>query len=795
MQALMTTLAQGASDLARGPIVLLLVKASLLLAAAAVASLLLSRSSPDRRHRVWAMGLASVLLLPVVSTWMPRWPLPILADAEEMAATVSSFEGETARSRRSSADAPPTVGRSPIPEELGHRRVVPSPRALESRQVWLIAWLLGSLLVLIRLFIGHGKLWALARNSVPMAGEPWQESLRETARAVGIRRHLKLLVNEGEVTPMTWGLWRPLVLLPSSARGWSEARRRIVLQHELVHVARHDWALRLLGQVACVAYWFHPLAWIASRRLAAEQELACDDRVLALGIKPSAYARELLTLARESFPQLRRVPAFAMVRRSNLEIRMVRILSPSDHRHSTLLVVPVLLLLGGLLPLLAAVEPMPRGSGEPFALRGALRTVGSVSSTQESSPVSVSVSVTPALAQSTRPTAATAASPQSVGELVAELERLEASLAPFEAQLEQLEVEIEQRETQIEPLEEALEPLEHQLEAIEVELEPFQEQLEAIEEETLPFEEQLEAIEAEMESVEPLGDEIEEAMEPLEDQMERLEEEMEPLLEKLEPLAEEQEQWAFELEGLRRKLAQATPEERQRLRQEIEQTEKEVGRLSEEMDALQSQLEPFHSRMGEIHEQMEPLHRRMEALHDQLEPFHRQMQAVYEQMEPLHLRQREVHAQMRQVHERMRAVHGRMRPIHADIRDVHQGTRPTHRQMREIHRQMREIQRQMRVVGERLEASVTAEIRSLLARELAGTGLSESLLDEAAAAVGQRIQLRSEGGHLEIESSPSSVRRSLERTLAPSGTVDDDLEARLERAAEAIAHLEISGAA
>ena len=40
---------------------------------------------------------------------------------------------------------------------------------------------------------------------------------------------------------------------------------------------------RLLAELACAVLWFHPLAWLALPRFRLDQELACDERVLAHG--------------------------------------------------------------------------------------------------------------------------------------------------------------------------------------------------------------------------------------------------------------------------------------------------------------------------------------------------------------------------------------------------------------------------------------------------------------------------------------------------------------------------------
>jgi len=55
----------------------------------------------------------------------------------------------------------------------------------------------------------------------------------------------------------------------------------------------------LIAHLACAMYWFHPLAWVLARRSRHEQELACDDAVLASGLEPAGYAEALVATARE----------------------------------------------------------------------------------------------------------------------------------------------------------------------------------------------------------------------------------------------------------------------------------------------------------------------------------------------------------------------------------------------------------------------------------------------------------------------------------------------------------------
>ena len=97
---------------------------------------------------------------------------------------------------------------------------------------------------------------------------------------------------------MTWGLLRPVIVLPAEAGGWPASERRHALLHERSHVDRGDWAIQLMTRLVCAVYWFHPLVWLAARRLFLEAERACDDRVLLAGARSTDYAKQLLQLAR-----------------------------------------------------------------------------------------------------------------------------------------------------------------------------------------------------------------------------------------------------------------------------------------------------------------------------------------------------------------------------------------------------------------------------------------------------------------------------------------------------------------
>ncbi len=212
------------------------------------------------RHLVWATMFGVLAVLPLVALLLP----PRLIVEHVAAAPVAA-----------PLDAAPVVATAP-----------PALFTPENIVLLLVAlWLAGLCWQALRLGVGGLGLARLRRQSAAFASETM------TRCAVRLAR--------GEDGPSTFGILRPIVLLPRSAESWPAARLEAVLRHEAAHVARRDAASQLLARLVCGLYWFNPLLWLALRRLRRDAEIAADDDVLAGGMTPSAYAAELVSLAAE----------------------------------------------------------------------------------------------------------------------------------------------------------------------------------------------------------------------------------------------------------------------------------------------------------------------------------------------------------------------------------------------------------------------------------------------------------------------------------------------------------------
>ena len=111
-------------------------------------------------------------------------------------------------------------------------------------------------------------------------------------------RDPRICVTESRRAPLTFGVFRPTVLLPDDLPA-GQPQFQLVLAHELAHIRRRDCLRKLLLIVCLCLYWWNPLVWIMVRLADRDMELACDEAVLrALGPackKP--YALALLDMA------------------------------------------------------------------------------------------------------------------------------------------------------------------------------------------------------------------------------------------------------------------------------------------------------------------------------------------------------------------------------------------------------------------------------------------------------------------------------------------------------------------
>ena len=125
--------------------------------------------------------------------------------------------------------------------------------------------------------------------------------------------------------PVTFGIRKPLVLLPDGMRNQPPDIQRAVIGHELMHVKRRDWAWLIVEEVAVCLFWFHPASWWVASQIQCAREEVVDELAILLTGRRKTYVEALLAFADATSV----VPTAAFARRRHL-VRRIALVSKED---------------------------------------------------------------------------------------------------------------------------------------------------------------------------------------------------------------------------------------------------------------------------------------------------------------------------------------------------------------------------------------------------------------------------------------------------------------------------------
>lgn len=323
----------------------LAIKGALWLGAVFVLTSVLRGASAATRHLIWCLGVVGLFALPLLSSRLPwRIAVPLAVAPDAHRAQLLDLTGDAPPLTASSAVA--DAARVPIAD---HSLGIPDASLQSSAStaeataslpaapprigtLLLAIWSAGALLLMLRLMRSVASVGTILVKARPCDDPQLLAMVSLLARRVGVRRPVRLLTADNTTIPFTTGLVRPVIVLPAGGAAWTTDKREAVLLHELAHVARLDLWTSFAAHVACAAYWFNPLVWVAARHMRIESERACDDAVLRCGTRASDYADQLLQVVRDTRNRWAPTVAVAMARRSAFEGRLLAILSPETNR-------------------------------------------------------------------------------------------------------------------------------------------------------------------------------------------------------------------------------------------------------------------------------------------------------------------------------------------------------------------------------------------------------------------------------------------------------------------------------
>lgn len=281
----------------------LFLKSSIILSLSLAFIYLLKNRSARTRHFILGISLLSLILLPFICQFAPQWEtrlIPYFTNNKTAQMDESSLNNLSSTNIfTNSIDTKTNKSFRPsfITYEASQSY---SPFNNWSKKLitysLIFLWITTFTYLISRIFWRLIGVKMLSRTGTPLAKYPWDFLLSIFYQRHPLKRKILLLKHQKVKTPMTYGIFKPVILIPQDSKNWSFELCSSILCHELYHIKRSDFLIKLLSWMICTLYWFNPLAWVVFKRLKIEQEKACDEMVVGFGIKPSSYASVLLKI-------------------------------------------------------------------------------------------------------------------------------------------------------------------------------------------------------------------------------------------------------------------------------------------------------------------------------------------------------------------------------------------------------------------------------------------------------------------------------------------------------------------
>ena len=165
---------------------------------------------------------------------------------------------------------------------------------------------------LLLLSLGLLRLSRYRRSGIPLAPpSPWCVEA-------------EVLVSTEVSGPVTFGVRRPIILLPSRCRTFNSSTMDAILCHEILHVRRKDWLFTVAEELVRAALWFHPAVWWVLAEIQLAREETVDQAVIDMTHEREGYVDALLTIAGGGW-ESELAPAPPFLRRRHLKQRVAGI--------------------------------------------------------------------------------------------------------------------------------------------------------------------------------------------------------------------------------------------------------------------------------------------------------------------------------------------------------------------------------------------------------------------------------------------------------------------------------------
>lgn len=222
---------------------------------------------------------------------------PLQEDAAFFSSFVANFDWQVVAESESTGDAPKPANSTTANFSWMSLVIVSAVAAM-------------SLFGVARFCFGWVGVQLLIRRSKPIKDPRLLAELRKMQSQMQSLQHVRVYESLEVSSPLTVGVFRAAIVLPSHWPKWNTAQLRSALAHELAHIQSHDFFIALMSQAALSVHYYHPLLHWLYGQLRLQQEYIADSVASRYSGGADAYVHSLASLALESQPP----KAFAAVR-------------------------------------------------------------------------------------------------------------------------------------------------------------------------------------------------------------------------------------------------------------------------------------------------------------------------------------------------------------------------------------------------------------------------------------------------------------------------------------------------
>lgn len=209
--------------------------------------------------------------------------------------------GSTAQSNRDEEDVSGgTVGKDTAVPDSGSGNLSPASRAanVDWYFIFLFVWLTGAAGILgIRSVQYQILKKKTVGSSVPCRDAGIKAMIRSICAERSIKGKFRVRLSREIKTPMLFGYYRPVIILPH--RKYHEDEAEMILRHEIQHFKNRDLWYKFLIMFVCDLYWFNPVLRFMKKAAYQDIECICDEKVVReLDLKgKKIYASAILETA------------------------------------------------------------------------------------------------------------------------------------------------------------------------------------------------------------------------------------------------------------------------------------------------------------------------------------------------------------------------------------------------------------------------------------------------------------------------------------------------------------------